>query len=363
MPSHARTLLDTIRQLPITQAVRVINVCGGHERTIAQAGLRSLLPPHIELIPGPGCPVCICPEADIRLAIEIARHEPVIMLAFGDMLRVPINVAAPAPRTLEQAKAQGADIRPIATPTEALNIARTHPQQTVVFFVAGFETTCAPVAALLAEGIPDNLYLLMSGRLTKPTVALLLDTDTPSFDALIAPGHVASIMGADEWRFVSAQHQLPTAIAGFTAEGLLTGLYAVLRQWLEGKPQLDNCYPQVVKAQGNRLAQQLLQTQFQQLDAPWRGIGNIPASGFELSVQNAAHDARQRYSAYIMHADDPIGPMPPGCACASVVMGHTKPNGCALYGKPCTPQHPIGPCMVSDEGACRIWWSAGISRP
>ena len=227
MPSTAKQLLDKIRALPLPTQVRIMNVCGGHERSITMAGLRSALPSTIELIPGPGCPVCICPEEDIYLAIQLALHEPIILLAFGDMLRVPVNVPKAAIRTLEQAKAAGADIRPIASPTEAVTIAKANPNVTIVFFVAGFETTCAPVAAMLAQGIPDNLLLLMSGRLTWPAVALLLDSDTPAFDALIAPGHVATIMGAEQWRFVVEQHQIPTAVAGFTTESLLAAIYSV----------------------------------------------------------------------------------------------------------------------------------------
>jgi len=362
MPSTAKQLLDKIRALPLPKQVRIMNVCGGHERSITMAGLRSALPAAIELIPGPGCPVCICPEEDIYLAIQLALHEPLILLAFGDMLRVPVNVPKAAIRTLEQAKAAGADIRPIASPTEAVTIAIANPELTVVFFVAGFETTCAPVAAMLAQGIPDNLLLLMSGRLTWPAVALLLDSDTPAFDALIAPGHVATIMGAEQWRFVVEQHQIPTAVAGFTTESLLLAIYSVLRQWLDDRLLLDNCYPQVVNSEGNRKAQQLLQTSFTVIDAPWRGIGVIAQSGFELNAALAAHNVRLSFPDYVSAARKNAGTMPPGCDCASVVLGKIKPNACRLYGTACTPRQPVGPCMVSDEGACRIWWASGIKQ-
>lgn len=339
-----------------------MNVCGGHERSISMSGLRTALPQNIELIPGPGCPVCICPEEDIYQAIQIAVHEQVVLLAFGDMLRVPVNVPKAAIRTLEQAKAAGADIRPIASPTEAVKIATANPEQTVVFFVAGFETTCAPVAAMLAEGIPDNLLLLMSGRLTWPAVAMLLDSDTPAFDALIAPGHVATIMGSDEWRFVVDQHHIPAAVAGFTPESLLAATYSVLRQIIEKKVFLDNCYTQVVSHEGNLRAQQLLTSTLDIVDAPWRGIGIIPQSGLELTAKLAAHNARLRFPKYADEARKKAGAMPPGCDCAKVVLGRIKPNECRLYGESCLPRTPIGPCMVSDEGACRIWWAAGIRK-
>ena len=360
MPTAAKQLLEKIRELTLPDKVRIMNVCGGHERSISLAGLRTALPTSIELIPGPGCPVCICPEEDIYQAIQIAIHEDVVLLAFGDMLRVPVNVPKASIRTLEQAKASGADIRPIASPTEAVKIASANPEKTIVFFVAGFETTCAPVAAMLAEGIPDNLLLLMSGRLTWPAVAMLLDSDTPAFDALIAPGHVATIMGAEECRFLVDQHHIPAAVAGFSSESLLAATYSVLRQLIEKKVFLDNCYTQVVKPDGNLIAKNILTDVFDVIDAPWRGIGIIPQSGLELSEKYAAHNARYRFPVYAEEARKKAGAMPPGCDCAKVVLGKIKPNECRLYGETCVPRNPIGPCMVSDEGACRIWWASGI---
>lgn len=337
-----------------------MNVCGGHERSISMAGLRSALPENIELIPGPGCPVCVCPEEDIYQAIQIGLNEKVIVVAFGDMLRVPVNVSNKTVRSLEQAKAAGADIRPIASPSEAVRIAKAEPDKTVVFFVAGFETTCAPVAGMIAEGIPDNLLLLMSGRLTWPAVAMLLDFETPSFDALIAPGHVATVMGPDEWQFVVKRHGFPAAIAGFTPDSLLAAIYSVLRQKLEGRIFLDNCYGKAVKPEGNPTARRLLESTLTIVDAPWRGIGTIPASGLELRSEYARHNARLHFAGYAEQARKNAGTMPPGCDCARVVLGRIKPVDCKLYGVSCTPRTPVGPCMVSDEGACRIWWSSGI---
>ena len=196
-PREARWL-DELKSLAANGPVRIMNVCGGHERSISMAGLRTAIPDTLELVPGPGCPVCICPEEDVFEAIQIALNEDVTLVAFGDMLRVPVNVPKREPRSLEQAKAAGADIRPIASPTEAVRIANEDPSRQVVFFAAGFETTTAPVAAMLAEGVPDNLSVLLSGRLTWPAVAMLLDSETPGFDALIAPGHVSTVMGPDQ---------------------------------------------------------------------------------------------------------------------------------------------------------------------
>ncbi|PKM38319.1 MAG: hydrogenase formation protein HypD [Gammaproteobacteria bacterium HGW-Gammaproteobacteria-10] len=361
MALDARQWLDKIRALLLTSPVRIMNVCGGHERSISMAGLRSALPDMIDLIPGPGCPVCVCPEEDIYQAIQIGLNEPdSIVVAFGDMLRVPVNVSSKSVRSLEQAKAAGADIRPIASPSEAVRIAKSEPGKTVVFFVAGFETTCAPVAGMLAEGIPDNLLLLMSGRLTWPAVAMLLDYETPSFDALIAPGHVSTVMGPEEWQFVVDRHGFPAAIAGFTPESLLAAIYSVLRQKLDGRIFLDNCYQQVVKPHGNPTARRLIESTLTIVDSPWRGIGIIPASGLELRADYAQHNARLRFPVHAENARKNAGAMPPGCDCARVVLGRIKPVDCKLYGVSCTPRSPVGPCMVSDEGACRIWWSSGI---
>ncbi len=360
MADPASAWLDRIRELDLPERIRIMNVCGGHERSISMAGLRGALPAAIELIPGPGCPVCICPEEDVYEAIQIARREPVILVTFGDMLRVPVNLPRREIRSLEQAKAAGADIRPIASPLEATAIARANPDKPVVFFAAGFETTTAPVAAMLASGVPENLSVLLSGRRTWPAVAMLLEGETPGFDALIAPGHVATIMGPEEWSFVVDGHHIPSAVSGFTPESLLAGMYSVLRQRLEGKLFLDNCYEEVARPGGNPTARAHIDQVMDVVPAKWRGIGEIPASGYALRPEYAAHDARRLYPGYADEGRKRAGQMPQGCDCARVVLGKIYPNQCRIYGSACTPRDPVGPCMVSDEGACRIWWSAGI---
>ena len=359
MSHSAAERLKSLRALRVDRPVRIMNVCGGHERSISIAGLRAILPDNVELVPGPGCPVCICPEEDVYEAIQLALHEDITLVAFGDMLRVPVNSPKREPRSLEQAKAAGADIRPIASPIDAVRIAKEDPARLVVFFAAGFETTTAPVAAMLAEGVPDNLLVLLSGRLTWPAVALLLDSGTPGFDALIAPGHVSTIMGPEEWEFVVDKHDIPAAVAGFTPESLLAAMYSVLRQLGENRHFLDNCYSEVVRPGGNLEARRQLDQVMNVVDANWRGIGIIPKSGFALREAYAAHDARERFRSYADESRKRVGEMPPGCDCAKVVLGKIYPNQCRLYGAACTPRKPIGPCMVSDEGACRIWWSAG----
>ena len=356
----ARAWLQKIRDLPLPANIKVMNVCGGHERSISMAGIRSLLPPNIELIPGPGCPVCICPEEDIYQAMQLALHEDLTLVAFGDMLRVPVNVPKKEPRSLEQARTQGADIRPIASPQEAQQLALAQPDKPVVFFAAGFETTTAPVAALIAEGLADNLSILLSGRRTWPAVAMLLESGEAGFEALIAPGHVATVMGPEEWAFVAEQHQMPVAVAGFEPESLLAALYSVLRQKLDDRLFLDNCYPEVVRPGGNVTAQRYLNETLDIADSNWRGIGTIPQSGYALNAAYQEHDAHLQFPDYHDASRRRQGEMPPGCDCARVVLGRLYPNQCRLYGNACTPQNPVGPCMVSDEGACRIWWASGL---
>jgi hydrogenase expression/formation protein HypD len=351
----AKDWLDNIHALRFDQTVRIMNVCGGHERSISQAGLRSVLPKNVELIPGPGCPVCVCSEEDVYQAIQLALKAGVILAAFGDMLRVPVNVPKSNARSLEQAKAGGADIRAISSPQEVVKIARDNPNRQVVFFVAGFETTTAPIAAMLLEGIPDNLFLLLSCHLTWPAVAMLLNSGKPGFNALIAPGHVATVMGVDEWTFVVEQHAIPAAIAGFTSVSLLAAIYSVLRQLQDEKYFLDNCYPEVVRRGGNPLAQAHLAEAMHVVDANWRGIGIIAASGYALNARFSQHDARLQFATYETENRKRAGLMPPGCDCARVVLGKIYPNECILFNSTCTPRTPVGPCMVSDEGACRIW--------
>ncbi|MGD2130855.1 MAG: hydrogenase formation protein HypD [Lysobacterales bacterium] len=367
----ARQWLERIRDLTLPRPVRVMNVCGGHERSITMAGLRGALPPQVELIPGPGCPVCVCPEEDIYAAIQLARSGKAVVAAFGDMLRVPCNAPKAEPRSLEQARAAGGDVRPVSSPEEVLAIAREHSDREVVFFAAGFETTTAPVAGMIARGLPGaeggadsalpaNLSVLLSGRLTWPAVAMLLDSGTPGFDALVAPGHVSTVMGPEEWSFVPERHGIPAAVAGFTPESLLAAFYSVLRQVIEQRPFLDNCYTQVARPGGNPTAQAILRQVMDVTDANWRGIGVIPGSGFTLKAELGDLDARRRFAIEPEKDRKRAGEMPPGCDCARVVLGKIYPNQCILYGRACTPRKPIGPCMVSDEGACRIWWASGV---
>ncbi len=374
--SDARAWLEKIHALEFDRTIKIMNVCGGHERSITHAGLRGALPKWVELVPGPGCPVCVCPEEDVYQAIQLALQDRVILVAYGDMLRVPVNVKKGEVRSLAEAQAAGADVRPIASPLDAKKIALENSDRAVVFFAAGFETTTAPTAAMLAEialpspaggrgvggeGKPlDNLSVLLSGRLTWPAVAMLLDSGAPGFDALVAPGHVSTVMGPEEWTFVVDKHEIPAAVAGFGTESLLASFYSVLRQLKTGERFLDNCYREVAHPGGNPTARRMLEQTLDIVDANWRGIGIIPNSGYALKPAFSKHDARLLFPDHTDPTRRRAGEMPPGCDCAQVVLGKIYPNQCRIYGKACTPRNPVGPCMVSDEGACRIWWAGGV---
>lgn len=366
MPRDPAYWLDRIAALPrpTSPPLRIMNVCGGHERTIALAGLRQVLPDYLQLIPGPGCPVCVCPETDIQAAVTLSLRPDVILATFGDMVRVPGNAMKGRPRSLQDSRVVGGHVAPIAAPADVLLLARINPDKEIVFFAAGFETTAAPLAALLTRpDLPSNLSILLSARQTWPAIAHLLEGENPGFDALIAPGHVATIMGARQWAFVAEKHGLPTAVAGFTPSLILQAIHAALAQvtakMSERIARLENAYPQCVTDEGNAHAQRLMDQVFDTIDAPWRGIGTFAKSGYALRPSLAHHDARERFPEAFAHEPTQRMGMPAGCDCAAVVLGRITPSACRLFGTGCHPDNPVGPCMVSDEGACRIWWQSG----
>lgn len=353
------SLLDLIKKTPLSKPIRILNVCGGHERAITRAGFRTLFQHNIHLIPGPGCPMCICPEEDIAYAIHLALNENVTIVSFGDMLRVPVECRIDGCGSLIEAKNRGADVRPISSPQEAVSIALDAPNKAVVFFAVGFETTMAPIAATLLAGMPNNLKVLLSGRLTWPAVAHVLESQSDSFDALIAPGHVATIMGSEEWQFVVDKHDLPVSISGFHPESLLLSIQTLIDNCISKAITLSNRYPEVVKKGGNAAARTLLNTAFTDVEAHWRGIGVIPRSGFSFAAKLSHLDASNYYAPidYPSHSARKASDTPPPCE--KVILGQMAPDACPFFGKECMPASPKGACMVSDEGACRIWYSSG----
>jgi len=329
--------------VPDNKKVRVMNVCGSHEHTIAFSGMRSLMPENLEIIPGPGCPVCVCPESDIINAINLSKKDDVILVTYGDMLRVPTQQGS--------IRSEGRNFRMITSPFEAVNIAKSNPDRKIVFFSIGFETTTAPTAGILEMGVPGNMFILSSHRLTPTIMEVLVRDAEIGIDGFIAPGHVSAIVGSNAWNVFSEKYGIPTVVAGFDPDNLLIGILEILRQLKDGNVRTSNVYGGVVKAEGNIQARKLMEKYFQVADVNWRGIGHIPASGLELRDNYKERDAKN-----VFRLSDVKEAKIPGCICGTIILGKAYPSSCRLFKKVCTPGTPKGPCMVSFEGACNIWY-------
>lgn len=348
---QVRDLIHHIQSLvPRGRKIRIMNVCGSHERTIAYSGIRSVIPENLEIIPGPGCPVCVCPESDIINAINLSKRDDVILVTYGDMLRVPTKNGS--------IMGEGRNFRMITSPMEALYIARSSPRKKIVFFSIGFETTTAPSAGILDIGIPENFYMLCAHRLTPRIMEFLVKDQEIGIDGFIAPGHVSAIVGANAWNVFSEKYGIPTVVAGFEAENLLLGILEVLRQIGKRVARASNVYRGVVRPEGNLKAREIMERYFKVSDVSWRGIGHIPESGLELRDEYASIDARKVFGLEDVKEDKATG-----CICGMIVLGKAYPDECRLFGRVCNPKRPAGPCMVSIEGACNIWYKTKSSRP
>lgn len=329
--------------IPDDRKIKIMNVCGSHEHTIAFSGMRSVMPENLEIVPGPGCPVCVCPESDIINAIELSKMDDVILVTYGDMLRVPTKNGS--------IRAEGKNFKMITSPLEAINIARSNPDKRIVFFSIGFETTTAPTAGILETGIPENMLILSSHKLTSKIMEILVEDAEVGVDAFVAPGHVSAIVGSDAWRVFPEKYNIPTVVAGFQEENLLMGIAEVLLQLKEGRAEAGNVYRGVVKPEGNRQAQRLMDKFFKVSATNWRGIGYIPDSGLELRDEFAHKDAKKVFELKEVKEDKIAG-----CMCGDIVLGKLYPADCKLFKKVCSPKSPKGPCMVSFEGSCNIWY-------
>ncbi len=328
--------------------IKIMHVCGSHEHSLSQWGLRSLLPETVELIAGPGCPVCVCPEHEIREAMAVAARGAMV-LTYGDMLRVPTSAGS-----LQEAAARGADIRLVYSAADTARLAREHPDRQVCFFAVGFETTAAPTAGLLTASPPDNLTVLTAHRLTPPAMTLLLRSGEIRIDALIAPGHVSVVIGADAWGSFPVEFGLPTVVAGFEPVDVLLAVREILDQRRRGLAELGNVYRRVVRAEGNLRARAAIDQVFAVAPVWWRGLGELPDSG--LVLRDGRHDARERFGVRLVPGDDEL---PHGCQCNRVMLGQIQPPECGLFRTACHPLRPFGPCMVSQEGTCYIWHQYG----
>jgi hydrogenase expression/formation protein HypD len=347
-PDLAQKLFDQIHSAA-TKRWAIMEVCGGQTHSIIRHGIDQLLPDAIEMIHGPGCPVCVTPLEIIDKALEIAARPGVIFCSFGDMLRVPGSSA-----DLFRIKSAGGDVRVVYSPLDALKLARENPDREVVFFGIGFETT-APANAMTVYqarrlGI-ENFSLLVSHVLVPPAIAAIMESPTCRVQAFLAAGHVCSVMGTGEYPPLVDKYKVPIVVTGFEPLDLLEGIRRTVLQLEQGRYELENAYPRVVPPEGNPAAKAMLNDVFEITDRAWRGIGMIPQSGWRLSSKYREYDAEARFDVEGIHTDESAI-----CRSGEVLQGLIKPHECAAFGKECTPRNPLGATMVSSEGACAAYY-------
>ncbi|KPV40003.1 hydrogenase formation protein HupD [Thiohalorhabdus denitrificans] len=342
---------------------RFMEFCGGHTHAVFRYGVPDLLPPNVHLIHGPGCPVCVLPVGRVDAAIELARRPEVILCTYGDLLRVPGSRRS----SLLRARAEGADVRMVYSPADSLRIAREHPDREVVFFAIGFETTTPPTAVVVrraeAEGLA-NFSVVSNHVLTPPAMAHLLDSPeldgpaAPSLDGFIGPSHVSTIIGSAPYEPFAREHGRPVVIAGFEPLDVMQAIRMLIRQVNAGRAEVENEYTRAVTRVGNRKAQELVSAVFAVRESfEWRGMGSVPGSGLEVRPEYAHLDAERRFGVAVGQPRENRA-----CICPSVLRGAARPTECTLFGTTCTPDHPMGSCMVSSEGACAAHYAYGRTR-
>jgi hydrogenase expression/formation protein HypD len=354
-PELARSLVSEVTRLADALAagkprpLQVMEVCGGHTHTIFRYGLKGLLPPSLEFVHGPGCPVCVLPMGRVDDCVAIAEHPQVIMTTFGDAMRVPGSK-----KSLLQAKADGADVRTVYSPLDALKLARLHPDKEVVFFGLGFETTMPSTAmtVLQAEATGVRNFSLFCNHITIiPTVKAILDSPDLQIDGFLGPGHVSMVIGTRPYEFIARQYGRPLVVAGFEPLDILQSLWMVLKQMNEGRSEVENQYKRVAPEGGNAPALEAITRVFELREFfEWRGLGSIDHSGVRMRPAYAAFDAERRFSVPNLKIADPKS-----CQCGEVLKGVIKPNQCKVFGTLCTPETPMGALMVSSEGACAAY--------
>ncbi len=329
--------------------LRLMEVCGTHTMSIFRYGIRSLLPPNISLLSGPGCPVCVTAQKDIDAFVAFAKIKNGIVTTFGDLIKVPGSGSS-----LGHEKAMGADVRIVYSIFDAVNIAAENKDKIVVFCAVGFETTIPTIAAgiLMAQSRNlDNFLIYTAVKLTPPALAALMETDKVRIDGFILPGHVSVITGTRAYQGIFETYNIPSAIAGFEPVDILTAVLHLAQQNESNRPALENLYPRAVSEKGNEKAKQIMHRVFDVSNAAWRGIGTIPDSGMRLKNAFQSYDAARYFN-----LDLPDLPEPAGCLCGQILMGLKTPENCRLYKNQCTPMTPVGPCMVSSEGTCAAFY-------
>jgi hydrogenase expression/formation protein HypD len=344
-------MVEAIRDIfgKITRPLNFMEVCGTHTVAIFRHGIRGLLPHGLKLLSGPGCPVCVTSIRDIDIAIALAERKDIIFTTFGDMLRVPGGS-----KSLLDARADGADIRIIYSPLDCLKIAQENMGKKVVFFAAGFETTAPLTAVTVSEaerlGI-SNFYIHSVHKVVPPAIDALLASGEVKIDGFILPGHVSAIIGAGPYRFIGDKYSIPSVITGFDANDILGGIALLLKQIAEGRAEVEIEYRSVVRKEGNPKALQRIEEVFGPSDSYWRGIGEIPGSGLALRKNLGHRDARAFFDTEIPDTAEPAG-----CMCGNVLRGLMMPDECPLFASVCTPENPVGACMVSSEGSCSAYF-------
>jgi hydrogenase expression/formation protein HypD len=358
-PALARSLTAEIRALVTPgETYRIMEICGGHTHAIYRHGLEDLLPPEIELVHGPGCPVCVVPAGRVEDAIALAETDGVTLATFGDMLRVPARRDS-----LLEAKARGADVRMLYSPLDALALARRERERHVCFFAIGFETTAPATAVTLlharAEGVP-NFSVFCNHVLIEPPLRALLSTPGLRVDAFVGPGHVSTVIGTDVYRFIPAEFGRSVVVSAFEPVDVLESIAMILRQRRDGRCEVENQYRRVVRPEGNCRAMAVIEeTMEERADFEWRGLGVLPRSALQLRVELAAWDAERLFTLPGRRVEDAKA-----CRCGEVLTGQIKPFECGVFGTACTPERPLGTCMVSSEGACAAYYSYGrLRRP
>ncbi|MHA1274152.1 MAG: hydrogenase formation protein HypD [Promethearchaeota archaeon] len=342
-------IVRTIKRLmdEIDKPLKFMHVCGTHEHTISKYGLRSILPDNLEIVSGPGCPVCVCPAADIDKAIELGKRSDTIITTFGDMIRVPATNIS-----LAELKAKGADVRIIYGPNDAIKIAKQNPDKEVIFFAIGFETTVPLIGYEIQKNPPPNFSVICAHKLIPAALELLISQSQLNIDGFISPGHVSAIIGLKPFKLFSDAYHIPNVIAGFEPNDVLLAILLLLKQKTSKKYETLNEYSRVVKPEGNVIAQKIIADVFETVSSPWRGIGRVLDGGLEIKEKYEKFDANKKFNIKIEKSQD----IPPGCSCHLVMVGKIYPYECKLFRKRCTPLNPIGPCMVSMEGTCSIYF-------
>lgn len=340
-----RRILERIAEIDIT--ADLMEVCGTHTMAIAKSGLKSVLPSGIRLLSGPGCPVCVTPDGVIDAVLELSGEKNVIIATYGDMIRVPGSRRGD---NLAARRAAGARSEVVYSPMDAISLAQKEPDSQVVFLGAGFETT-APGTAIAIKAASEmglkNFTVLSMLKQVEPALRALMASPDFSVSGFLCPGHVATIIGEKGFAFLAEEYNMPAVISGFEAEDILISVYKLTKQISEGRARLENEYTRAVRPEGNRSAINIMKEVLETRDDEWRGLGLIPASGLKLKEEYAAFDAEVRFSLNTKSA-----PPANGCRCGDVLRGRIGPDECPLFGKVCTPEDPVGPCMFSSEGAC-----------